>query len=115
RSIWPVLDQTQKTLPSHRSLLHSVTELRFEYLDRQGKFQNNWPSADNKQDIFPRAIRITLQLKNWGTLSQLFLISQTMKPQMQTLPQEQTQTPERQGNSSQQLSPTGQPANAYSR
>src|SRR5882724_2931530 len=36
RSIWPVLDQTQKTLPSHRTLLHSVTELRFEYLDSKG-------------------------------------------------------------------------------
>ncbi len=81
RSLWPVLDQTQKTLPSYRTLLQSVTDLRFEYLDSKGKFQNNWPAEDQKQDIIPRAIRVTITLKNWGTLTQLFLMPQTPKPQ----------------------------------
>jgi general secretion pathway protein J len=80
RSIWPVLDQTQKTLPSHRVLLRSTTELRFDYLDNQGKFQNNWPPADQKQSAFPRAVRVIITLKNWGTLSQLYIIPQTEKP-----------------------------------
>jgi len=74
RSIWPVLDQTAKTLPSYRILLRSITALRFEYLDNQGKFQNNWPLADQKQAVFPRAVRVIITLKNWGTLSQLYLI-----------------------------------------
>lgn len=81
RSVWPVLDQTQKTLPSYRTLLHSVTELRFEYLDSKGKFQNNWPIENQQQEPIPRAIRVTITLKNWGTLTQLFLMPQTPKPQ----------------------------------
>ncbi len=98
RSIWPVLDQTQKTLPSHRVLLRSTTALRFDYLDTDGKFQNNWPPADQKQGVFPRAVRVIITLKNWGTLSQLYLIpGQTEKP---------TQTPGQQGKPPEQ--PPGQ-------
>ncbi len=80
RSIYPVLDQTQKTLPSHRILLHSTTDLRFDYLDNQGKFQNNWPPTDQKQSVFPRAVRVSITLKNWGILTQLYIIPQTEKP-----------------------------------
>jgi general secretion pathway protein J len=90
RSIWPVLDQTQKTLPDHRILLHNITALRFEYLDNQGKFQNNWPQPNQKQAIFPRAVRVIITLKNKGTLSQLYLIP----AQTEQMPgQSSTQTP----------------------
>lgn len=110
RSIWPVLDQTQKTLPNKRIILRSVTNLRFEYLDNQGKFQDNWPSADQKQDVLPRAVRVTMTLKNWGTLSQLYLIpSQTLKTPEQTAKQP-TDQPTNQ--TTMQPPQPGQPPNA---
>jgi general secretion pathway protein J len=75
RTTWPVLDQAPQTLPSQRILLRAVTDLRFEYLDYQKKFQTNWPAADPKQAApLPHAVRVFLTLKNWGTLSQLYLI-----------------------------------------
>ncbi|MCD6039370.1 MAG: xcpW [Gammaproteobacteria bacterium] len=80
RSIWLVLDQTQQTLPIDRILLDDTTTLHFEYLDNQGKFQNTWPLADQKQVILPRAVRVIITLKNEGTLSQLYLIpAQTLE------------------------------------
>jgi hypothetical protein len=51
-----------------------VTTLRFEYLDDKNKFYNNWPPPDQKQAIFPRAVRVSMTLKNWGTIRQLYLI-----------------------------------------
>lgn len=86
RSIWPVLDQTAKTLPSYRTLLRSITALRFEYLDNQGKFHNNWPPADQKQATFPCAVRMTLTLKKWGPLSQLYFIPAQVPAQLSGQP-----------------------------
>lgn len=113
RSIWPVLDQTQKTLPSNRIILKSVTALRFDYLDAKGQFQNNWPPADQKEAIFPRAVRVTLTLKNWGTFSQLYLIPQTPQKTAEKKPGEpsNTTTPDQKSGPS-QPTPPGQPPSA---
>lgn len=92
RTIWPVLDQTQKTLPSNRVILDSVTALRFDYLDKQGKFQNNWPPADQKQGIFPRAVQVTITLNNWGTISQLYLIPAEVQPPPEKKPDASSNT-----------------------
>ena len=73
RESWDVLDQTAKTQPEKRVLYQGVNDLRFEYLDSEGKFQNNWPK-ENGQDALPVAIRVTLSLQNWGKISQLYLL-----------------------------------------
>lgn len=69
RSSWPVLDQTAKSEPKPRVLLDNVTELRFEYLDFPGRFNNNW-----SQPKPPRAVRMHLSIKNWGKITQLYLL-----------------------------------------
>jgi len=74
RETWPVLDQVPKTQSNKRILLNSVTHLQFEYLDSTGKFQRNWPPANTPDAGFPKAIRISLELKNWGKISQLYLL-----------------------------------------
>lgn len=74
RETWPVLDQVPKTPSSQRILLDYVTDVRFEYLDYQGRFQNNWPPPESTQANLPRAIRISLTLQNWGKISQLYLL-----------------------------------------
>ncbi len=83
RSIWPVLDQVQKTLPNDRILLRSITALRFEYLDNQGQFQNNWPPPDQKQTVLPRAVRVIITLEKGGILSQLYRIPAEIQQQIQ--------------------------------
>ncbi|HEX2549821.1 MAG TPA: type II secretion system minor pseudopilin GspJ [Gammaproteobacteria bacterium] len=73
RSVWTVLDQSAKTLPTRRVLYDKVSDLRFEYLDEDGKFQNNWPQ-ENRQTSLPVAIRVSLTLEDWGKITQLYLL-----------------------------------------
>lgn len=74
RTTWPVLDQTHDTSSDTRELLDDVTDLHFEYLDSKGKFQTLWPPLDQQQAILPRAVRVSLTLKNWGNITQLYII-----------------------------------------
>lgn len=69
-----VLDQTAKTTYARRLLLREVDELELNYLDDHGHFQNQWPPFNGNANHLPHAIRITLILKNWGKISQLYLI-----------------------------------------
>lgn len=91
RSIWPVLDQTAKTLPSHRILLHSINALYFQYMDNQGRFQDKWPPAGQKQATLPRAVRVLIVLQHGGTLSQLYLIPAQIPGQLPEKTSTQTQ------------------------
>ncbi len=75
REAWPVLDQVSNTKPSQRELLHSVTQLRFQYLDKDNHFLDQWPPEGNQSTSgLPRAIQVTLILKNWGKISQIYII-----------------------------------------
>lgn len=74
RKTWPVLDQTAKTLPDSRVLLDALSDVRFEYLDFQGKFNNNWPMAGQSQSALPKGIRVHLTIKNWGKITQFYLL-----------------------------------------
>lgn len=74
RETWQVLDQTAKTLPDSRVLLNNLSDIRFEYLDTEGKFTNNWPSSGVSKSPLPLAIRIQLTLKNMGKFSQIYLL-----------------------------------------
>lgn len=73
RGTWQVLDQTAKTLPDKRILLDNLSDLRFEYLNPQGKFTNNWPEGGQSQSALPKGIRVHLTIKNWGTITQFYL------------------------------------------
>jgi general secretion pathway protein J len=74
RVTWPVLDQTSKTQSDQRTLLTNVQDLFFEYLDDQGRFKNNWPISDNNESLLPKAVRMTLKMSDWGTLTQLYIL-----------------------------------------
>jgi general secretion pathway protein J len=77
RESWQVLDQAPNSLPSSRILLNNVTELHFEYLDKDGHFHNKWPPPENQQQAgteMPKAIKIFIALQDWGKITQLYLI-----------------------------------------
>jgi general secretion pathway protein J len=77
RETWPVLDATTHTQSSQRAILDDVTALHFEYLDRKNHFQNEWPpqnSDPQQQTPLPKAVRVILSLKNWGNVSQMYII-----------------------------------------
>lgn len=75
RKVWQVLDQAPQTRATERPFLSEVVEGRFEYLDKQGHFHNEWRGSEDLQEPLPRAIRLTIKLARSGQLSQLYLIS----------------------------------------
>jgi general secretion pathway protein J len=74
RESWPELDRTTKTISSQRELVNDIVDLRFQYLDQEGKFQHVWPPQGQTQVSMPKAIRIELTFKNHDKMSQLYLI-----------------------------------------
>lgn len=76
RLTWPVLDQAANTKPDARSLLAGVSALRFDYLDDKGHFQTSWPvSNDPKKTTWPVAVRVSLTLRDWGQITQFYLLA----------------------------------------
>ncbi len=99
RITWDVLDQAPKSQSHARSILTGVTEEHFEYLDKNGRFYNEWPlHGQDRQDSqpLPRAVRVYLTLANEGTLTQLYVIPVQIKKTAQA-PQQPGSLPPPQG------------------
>lgn len=75
RMSWKALDQPPQSQPVFRRLLSDVTEARFQYLDKDGRFHDQWPLEGESDQPLPRAVRISLTLSSWGKMSQLYVIS----------------------------------------
>lgn len=73
RVSWDVLDLAPDSRPRSRRLLGGVTAVRFEYLDKDKRFHKGWPINGDDQPL-PRAVRVVLTLKDWGQISQLYLV-----------------------------------------
>lgn len=74
RQVWPVLDLPPKTRSHVRPILTHVSEAQFSYLDGNGKFHQQWPLASDTNRPLPKAIRIELNLADWGKLTQTIVI-----------------------------------------
>lgn len=75
RTTWPVLDAVPKTKAYMRNLIENVSDASFEYLDQQGHFRENWPMEKDTEQVLPRGVKINLTIKNWGRVTQFYLIS----------------------------------------
>lgn len=74
RGAWAVLDQAPQSQEKKRLLLSDVTTASFQYLDNDNQFQANWPSKAGDRQALPRAVKVTLTIENWGTISQIYVI-----------------------------------------
>lgn len=82
RYVWPVLDRAQDSRPERLMLLDHVTALSLRFLDDKGQWQSQWPvggGASAKRvpsgvATLPRAIRLTLDLADWGRIDRVFLL-----------------------------------------
>jgi general secretion pathway protein J len=76
RTLWSALDRTAKTSSKSRTLLHDVSELTFEYLDKSGNFNTSWPGPNaSAADTFPKAVKMTVTIDGWGSLTQLYVMN----------------------------------------
>jgi len=71
REYWPVMDFPLGMEPRRMELLDDITAVTFEYLDEQSRWHTQWPPLQQLNAagfVYPRAVRITLELKDWGEI-----------------------------------------------
>ena len=74
RVTYSALDQAPKSTVHKRVVLANAADVRFEYLDKDGRFHTNWPVKELRDQLLPRAVRVYLTIPNWGKMSQLYVI-----------------------------------------
>lgn len=83
RLIWPVLDRAPDSRPQIHGLLDEVSQLKFQYLDQQGLWHEQWPASlvPGRPGVpamdamsLPRAVRVTLELSDGLALSRIFAL-----------------------------------------
>lgn len=75
RFSWTVLDRTQESIPNEVVLLAGVRKMRLRYMDEGGGWHEQWPPAGLAQTgakPFPRALEVTLELEDMGSIRRLF-------------------------------------------
>ena len=85
RFSWLVLDRAQDSRPLEQPLSEDIERLQLRYLDKAGKWQDQWPNTlagstatnpDGVDQVLPRAIEVTMEHKMYGTLAWLFRLPQ---------------------------------------
>lgn len=74
REYWPVMDHVLGEKPRSEELLSGVNEFKLLYLDSQDEWQTQWPPAQGATTADgqrPRAVRILLDLEDWGSVERL--------------------------------------------
>lgn len=73
RRTWPALDQASQTTAHNRQML-AVSSGSFKYLDKEGRYHDEWSASGNDEAPLPRAVKVTLTLPQWGSISQLYVL-----------------------------------------
>lgn len=71
RDHWLVMDYPLGAEPRSEVLLENVTEIEIEYLDANDQWSTQWPPSRQGLEttfIYPRAVRINLDLADWGEI-----------------------------------------------
>ena len=81
REYWPVVDPVLGQEPRSETLLTGVKDVKFLFLDAEqgaGEWQQQWPPLLNAGGVDagaplsrPRAVRVTLELEDWGEIERL--------------------------------------------
>jgi len=82
REYWPVLDRVLGQEPRSEELLTGVKDVKLLFYDGgdgAGEWQQQWPPLRNANTTAgdrPRAIQVTLELDDWGTIERLIEVVQ---------------------------------------
>jgi len=82
REYWPVLDRVLGQEPRREELLSGVTDVKLLFFDAEqgaGEWEQQWPplrDAASTASRRPRAIQLTLELEDWGTIERLIEVAQ---------------------------------------
>ncbi len=74
RITWPVLDRAPVTVPLEAPLLADVEAFELQFYGQSGGTGAIWPVA-GANDPLPRAVEVTLAVKDLGRFKRLFLVN----------------------------------------
>jgi len=74
RQTWSVLDRVVGTVSDDRVLLNNVEQIQWNFLGPRTQWYTSWPIDGIKQPL-PMAVQVTIQIKDWGTIQRIFMIS----------------------------------------
>jgi len=78
RLYWPYVDRASEDQVVEKPLLTRVASAKLRFLDKQQKWQDQWPPVNfdpsNALTNWPIAIELTLELEDWGEITRLFRI-----------------------------------------
>jgi general secretion pathway protein J len=75
RITWPVLDRAPVTIPLEAPLLGNVETFELQFYGQSGGLSAVWPAAGGTNDPLPRAVEVTLAVKDLGRFKRLFLVN----------------------------------------
>lgn len=96
---YPVLDQAPQTRAHKRQLLRDVKEVRFEYLDKDGRFHDDWSANAGGSDPLPRGVRVYITIAKWGTFTGFYVIPAEASQQTNAAAKPGEKKPAEQGKS----------------
>ena len=79
REYWPVVDAPLGMEPRAQVLITEVEAFEIEYLDNDLTWHGEWPpleQAGNPAPVRPKAVRLRLELGDWGEIERLVEITQ---------------------------------------
>tara|TARA_R110002126_G_scaffold273866_1_gene418750 strand:+ start:295501 stop:296106 length:606 start_codon:yes stop_codon:yes gene_type:complete len=79
RKTWTRVDPLNPDDFQEQALMHHIESCEFSYLDKDSTWVSEWPMAPTEESTdkpppFPRAIKLNLTLKNFGSIPLLFVI-----------------------------------------
>jgi len=72
---WASLDRAQDSEPYVTTILSDIDNIAFRYLGQEGEWLDDWPNTDASLQDIPLAVEISFDVKQWGTLRRVFLVS----------------------------------------
>ncbi len=75
RISWPVLDRAPVTVPLEAPLIAGVEAFELQFYGASGSPVAVWPAAGGANDPLPRAVEVTLAVKDLGRFKRLFLVN----------------------------------------
>ena len=77
RRNWWVLDRSVDSEPVEAVLLADVDAVEVRFMDGKRQWQDFWPAArqDERLDLLPLAVEITVELKGWGRINRIYRVT----------------------------------------
>jgi general secretion pathway protein J len=77
RLSWPYVDRAQDSQAIETTLIDNIKDVKLRFYDGN-EWQDNWPDAQaltsGAEVPLPKAVEITLQLNDWGSIMRIFRI-----------------------------------------